>query len=1084
MATGQPQKSFSEIKKSRKYRELMRKHSRQVSRKNLHLEQLEDRRMMAVGPNLVAILPNSGALLNEGDIRHVAPKDLTFRFAEGQAIDPTTLATGIKMTRGGLDRTMGTADDVIVTPGFIGLGDTSREVVMRFAETLPDDVYRIQIIGAGAGALKDIAGSPFNNGQNVTRNFRLDLGAQVVAVVPQPVVRTGTTLSQERNKIVVYFNNDELLKSSAENPQFYRLSANRNTLDPADDVEVLPTSVVYDTVANTATLIFLKSDGTPQPLEGLFTATVPGDIANSFRLRIGTSEAPRPTATTTALPTNDPASTFVLAQDLGVSLTGGTQGGVSLIHGRIVNNDLNTVDDHLYDLTWPGNSNEPGHRHIPVEDHYQLGSDSTDGITTVFYNFRQIIGTIPDGIGGTQTAFNLITENQKQRAREIFELYNRYSGVQFIESDSQGIIVATGDMRVINTGVTTGIGHPYGNSSIPGQIAIMDNAEVWDDSYGAIGTLAQPSWMAEAMQQIGRVLGLGYSFDVPPFTINGSDAALATANVPLEPVFPGDADIVHMRNLYRPESKDIDMYKFTLDATGLFRAETFAERLADSSQLDTYLRLYKVGIDGIPVEVAQNDDYFSKDSQIELTLEPGTYYLGVSAKGNNAYDPNVVDSGIGGTTQGDYQLKFDFRKSATTSIVDTTGTSFDGESDGVVGGVYNFWFKAAAPRGLEAGPSALFPQGAPRTIFVDKASASGGNGSLTTPYNNIATALTNARQHDIVRIVGNDNGNNTLKTPTNLADDQAYHIGFNLLGNQLDDGTTLSVPKNVTVMIDAGAIFQLRRAQISAGSTNPATASDRSGGALQVLGIPGKSVYFTSFNEQASAANTNIGFDTNPFNTTPTAGDWGGLSFKNDLDRADGRYIAEDEGVFMNYVNHADIRYGGGQVDVDSVVQVVNPIHMTDARPAVTYNSITASADAAMSANPDSFEETNFASPRYSPSAVTSYTIDYKRVGPDIHGNRILNNTTNGLFLRTKTPAGNNLEEMTVAGRFDDSDIVHVMQENLFITGSPGGPKLETVAPPINLVVITRLTNPVGAFSAGQTVEYKLVYVDLLGNEG
>src|SRR4051794_36014192 len=93
MATGQPQKSFSEIKKSRKYRELMRKQARQVSRKNLHLEQLEDRRMMAVGPNLVAILPNSGALLNEGDIRHVAPKDLTFRFAEGQAIDPTTVAT-------------------------------------------------------------------------------------------------------------------------------------------------------------------------------------------------------------------------------------------------------------------------------------------------------------------------------------------------------------------------------------------------------------------------------------------------------------------------------------------------------------------------------------------------------------------------------------------------------------------------------------------------------------------------------------------------------------------------------------------------------------------------------------------------------------------------------------------------------------------------------------------------------------------------------------------------------------------------------------------------------------------------------
>src|SRR5204863_6913217 len=122
----------------------------------------------------------------------------------------------------------------------------------------------------------------------------------------------------------------------------------------------------------------------------------------------------------------------------------------------------------------------------------------------------------------------------------------------------------------------------------------------------------------------------------------------------------------------------------------------------------------------------------------------------------------------------------------------------------------------------------------------------------------------------------------------------------------------------------------------------------------------------------------------------------------------------------------------------------------------------------------------NFAAPRYSPTATTSYTIDYTRVGPEIHGNRILNNSINGLFIRAQTPACNQLEEMTVAGRFDDADIVHVIQENLFVRGTPGGPTLETVAPPVNLVVISKLTSPAGAFSAGQTVEYKLVYVDLL----
>ena len=57
------------------------------------------------------------------------------------------------------------------------------------------------------------------------------------------------------------------------------------------------------------------------------------------------------------------------------------------------------------------------------------------------------------------------------------------------------------------------------------------------------------------------------------------------------------------------------------------------------------------------------------------------------------------------------------------------------------------------------------------------------------------------------------------------------------------------------------------------------------------------------------------------------------------------------------------MRYGGGNVTVNSVQQVVDPVHMIDARPTISYNTIRLSADAAMSANPDSFEETNFAAP-------------------------------------------------------------------------------------------------------------------------
>ena len=681
------------------------------------------------------------------------------------------------------------------------------------------------------------------------------------------------------------------------------------------------------------------------------------------------------------------------------------------------------------------------------------------------------------------------------------------------------------------------------------------------------------------------------------------------------------------------------------------------------------------------------------------------------------------DSGIGGLTQGNYEVKFDFRKNASSSLVDaitpanptpapevldTLNVLFDGDADGNPGGTYDFWFRSAAPRGEE-------PAGAARTLFVDRMAPAGGNGSLANPFNEIDLALNAAAadanpatlEHDssfdIVRIVGNGGADGNLAT---LSDNVAYQVGFSNQGAELRDGRSLNVPKDVTVMVEAGAIFHMFRSYVSVGSTAPSIAADRSGGALQVLGTPTNRVYFTTNNEGPGG----IGRDDNTSTAPPAAGDWGGLAFTTDLDRADGRFVHEEVGVFLNYVNHADLRFGGGQVNVDSDFQVVTPISMTDARPTISHNVITRSADAAMSANPDSFEETNFQAPRYWPAFATSssFTLDYARVGPDIHGNILvetnsanvavngpvtvntssairtsaaiahivpagnerllvvsvmtdgntdvtsityagvqltqaieqdsgatgqsveiwylksppvgtanivvnfagdtdpsaitgtnftgvdqnrpigatigagaatgtaisatlttnspnsvlfgavsvqggtsapftpgpgvteqwdaatgadlgtdlgawggtlavpsagsatfsatsttdnpwdlalveirkvppIGNSTNALFIRTTTPAGDVLEELTVAGRFDDADIVHVIQENLSLRGTPSGAILEEVAPPVTLVVPTSLPVVPGSgpgFAVGSLVQYKVVYVDLLGNEG
>ncbi|HEY6565360.1 MAG TPA: hypothetical protein VIY86_12735, partial [Pirellulaceae bacterium] len=458
---------------------------------------------------------------------------------------------------------------------------------------------------------------------------------------------------------------------------------------------------------------------------------------------------------------------------------------------------------------------------------------------------------------------------------------------------------------------------------------------------------------------------------------------------------------------------------------GQFSAEVFAERLTTTSQLNSVLRLYRQSALG-PELIAQNDDYFSEDSYLRLQLSPGEYFVGVSSTGNDDYDPTVVGTGFGGTSQGNYELRFDFRPDITTSLQDVNGVLFDGDGDGVPGGVSNFWFQAAAPSGTQA-------SGAARVVYVDKADTTPDNmgnvGTLANPYNVIHAALNldingqpktgaasdpnAARAGDLVRIVGNG---------TTAATSLPYQIGLNPLNNQpLADGARLEVPNRVTVMIDAGAVIKLRRSGILVGST--AVGIDRSQAALQVLGTPQSNVVFTSFHDFVG--------------TAAKRGDWGGIVFAGDIDKAQGRVTSEDRGIFLNHVGQAQIRFGGGIVNVGSVPQELAPIDIRDRRPTVVHNTLSTNGVAAISATPDSFEETNFHAPRFQ---TTRFASDYARVGPDVHGNVLSNNTINALFVRVKTPAGNALQKLTVSGRWDDDDIVHVLTEVLEIQGTPGGP--------------------------------------------
>src|SRR6056297_2666708 len=855
------------------------------------------------------------------------------------------------------------ASDVQVVPGYVGLGDSARQVVFRFTEPLPDDKYQISVFGEGPVTLQNIDGEVFNDGANFVLPFELDLGPQVLAVVPEPVRRLSNgTLSPEVGVIEVHFNDDELEATKAEDPSFYRLFYSRGTANNNDDVMVTPTSVSYSAITNVATLQFAS------PLARVPDPDNPSVfLTDGARLRIGQQDA-GPSVGSAIVPTEiaisvaDPADSFAgIGEQIDFTATGK--------QAAVLSSEIFNVTPYGLDL--PGGSGVPGVQSIREEDPTRLdrvvpldilrrGADRFDGISTLFYDFAPtFLGDDPNspGLDDDKTYFNVITEEQKERVRESLELFSQYLGIQFVETNGAPagdafFTIAVGDIYGADPNATSGPGGlavATADRNLDGldDLAVLDFQDFdssTDDQFG--GPFFRGSMLA-----VGQILGLGFADGLPGSVTQSADAIFNPGNSS-EQAFPSAVDIVNGQFLYRPESTDIDLYRFELPIGGKVSVQTIAERMPEASLLDTALRLYKQLPDGKFEEIAANDDYFSKDSLIELELSQGVYVFGVSASGNDAYDPAISGTGFGGRTEGAYDLRIDFEpisSSLAGKLTDLGGVALDGDGDGRPGGVHNFWFVPADPTA---------------TLFVDKMANGTGNGSINSPFRDLDDAISRAQPGQTIRVVANGGADGLVHTQQ---DNRSYQVGVDSFGSPLQDGSTLDIPQGVTLVVDAGVIFKMKNARVGVGSTAPTI--NRSGASLQLLGtpnlldatgqpvrdsegvlIPG-SVIFTSINDDSvGSGNTPI------FTPEARSGDWGGLDFRGDLDAADeSRVNLEDQGLFINHLQFADLRYGGGRVSVDGRSVVVSPVDMAITRATVAHSTIRDSADAAIAATPDTF---------------------------------------------------------------------------------------------------------------------------------
>ncbi|MFN5918576.1 MAG: matrixin family metalloprotease, partial [Planctomycetota bacterium] len=160
----------------------------------LYSLRLESDAKVSTGPILIGVQPNNSELIDNGSIRTVSPRELTFRFDDAQIIDPTTVS-GIRVTRAGGD---GSFSLPSVSTDF----GTNGKVDVQLTSRNATDSFRINVtradLGLGAPPQLSISGNIISLVLN-SRSGSTITAQQLVDLINLPTSPVASKLSAKIN---------------------------------------------------------------------------------------------------------------------------------------------------------------------------------------------------------------------------------------------------------------------------------------------------------------------------------------------------------------------------------------------------------------------------------------------------------------------------------------------------------------------------------------------------------------------------------------------------------------------------------------------------------------------------------------------------------------------------------------------------------------------------------------------------------------------------------------------------------------------------------------------------------------------